>query len=176
MELRTALKNERLNISEVAEIQPWPVPQSPAFSTAAWNDWIVDGLEELRKEYSRPDWDALGAEPLSSATVQNAYSLLIELGSVSSKDRIPSPELGVDVDGDIVFDWFGENCQNLSVSISATGSLVYVGYVNGREVHDTISINGALPEVLLKHLATLFGGNLAFIRSSRHSSTGTLPL
>lgn len=61
-----------------------------------------------------PDWDAYGAEPLSSCCIANAKALLSAL-----RPSIPSPEVTPNPNGTLTLDWEA-NGQTLSLELGAT--------------------------------------------------------
>src|ERR1022692_4550787 len=75
--------------------------------------WVFNELEELSINASRPNWDNLGSAPLDSDTYQIAKRFILALPS-----SLPAPELTVDRDGEVNFDWFGSGGQIFSIKPS----------------------------------------------------------
>jgi hypothetical protein len=85
----------------------------------------------------RPDWDGYGAVQPDPAVSQLACRFLNTLPSVS-----PTPEVGLDPDGEISFAWVVSKERQFHVSLSPDGLLSYAGVfgpissVHGKEQFD----------------------------------------
>jgi hypothetical protein len=67
----------------------------------------------------------------------------------------PTPDVGVDPDGEVSIDWdFGPR-RILSVSVGPTGRLVYAALVGPNKVRGTEWLHEAVPEPILDVLSRL---------------------
>lgn len=82
--------------------------------------WVFNELEELRMIADHSNWDNLGSALFDDDTYQTAKRFLWALPS-----SLAAPELTVDRDGEINFDWFGLRGQMLTVSLRKDGRIAY---------------------------------------------------
>lgn len=82
-----------------------------------------------------------------AATLERAK---VFLAALPSDMRLP--ELSVDPDGDIAFDW-SEGGDLMSVSLGADGRLTYAWDVNNKPGSQTDRFGGVLPQTLVEALA-----------------------
>jgi len=78
-------------------------------------DW-----EKLQSEYSEPNWDAYGAEPINLKSLELAKEFCGLLGN------LPEPELGCEPDGMVCLDWYRERGSGLSMSFHTNLVVVYM--------------------------------------------------
>ena len=107
---------------------------------------VFNELEELSVDASSKNWDGLGSLPLDGATYQVAKRFILALPTV-----LPMPELTVDRDGEINFDWFGSSGQIFSVSLRHDGRLVYAGqFAPRKSVSGKEEFNDAVPKEVIR--------------------------
>lgn len=71
---------------------------------------------------------------------------------------IPSPEVGLDPDGEISFDWFGAGGQNFSVSLRKDGRLAYAGAFAGEKTkYGTDRLDDEIPREIVDAVRELQG-------------------
>jgi hypothetical protein len=94
-------------------------------------------LVRVVKQGKEPNWDQYGASKLEDHISQMACRFLNALPSV-----IPTPEVGLDPDGEISFSWIQSRDRQVHVSLSSQGLLSYAGLfgptssVHGQEPFD----------------------------------------
>ncbi len=108
-------------------------------------------LAEAYQEALEDNWDGYGALAASTEAYQSALLFLDLLPSSA-----PNPEVAIDPDGDVSFDWHLGPRANFSVSISATGWLSYAGLYGRNSNYGTESITDGLPRAVLDNLGRLF--------------------
>lgn len=107
---------------------------------------VFNELEELNADASNKNWDGLGSLPLDGVTYQIAKRFLLALPTI-----LPMPELTVDRDGEINFDWFSSSGQVFSVSLRYDGRLVYAGqFAPRKSVSGKEEFNDAVPKEVIK--------------------------
>lgn len=94
--------------------------------------------------------DAL-VDAVSSASA-GAISYAISLADMLPSD-IPGPEVSVDDDGDILFDWDRGRRQIFTISVSPDGTLKYAGLFGGNRAYGTERLAEALPEAIRLNLS-----------------------
>ncbi|MDB0529749.1 hypothetical protein LBW56_24065 [Ralstonia solanacearum] len=93
---------------------------------------VTNELMELAKEYTR----------LSEVTLSTAMDFAIALPT-----DVAQPEVSVDPDGEVAFDWIDEN-NMLSVSIGPEGGITYAGKFREESVSGTTHFRESIPNPL----------------------------
>ena len=107
-------------------------------------------LDEIFQKANIPNWDGYNAQPISKGTLNKAQEFLRALPSST-----PSPEVGVDPDGDISFDWDDGRGNIFSLSINGSGRLAYAGIFGENGVHGDEQFVDVVPASILEHLRRL---------------------
>ena len=97
--------------------------------------WVLFGskeealnrLYELAAECAETDWDGYGTEVVSQSAVEHSAHFIRRL-----PEDLPLPEISVEPDGEIAFDWSPTSTQTFSVSIGNAGRMA-CAWVNGTE-------------------------------------------
>jgi hypothetical protein len=70
---------------------------------------------------------------------------------------LPIPELTLDTDGDVVFDWAGPNRNLVSVSLRHDGRIAYAAKLSPRRtMHGTEAFSDAVPESVVEAVRDLY--------------------
>ena len=109
-------------------------------------------LQEACYEALEDNWDAYGAVAPSSGAYETALLFVRLLPS-----SVPNPEVSVDPDGEVSFEWYHWPRATFSVSVGPTGRLSYAGLFGKPTTHGTESIAEGLPQTILDNLARLKG-------------------
>jgi len=107
-------------------------------------------LGELAKavqECSADDWDGYGARAISGTSCDNA----VRFSRMLPAD-VPLPEVDVDPDGEVTFEWYVGPRQVFSVTIGSNDELVYAGLFGSNKTHGTEHLGDELPETVLKNI------------------------
>ena len=68
----------------------------------------------------------------------------------------PAPEVTVDADGELVFDWFAGDGRMVSVCVRGNGRLAYAARFGGSRVtHGTILMGAAVPQEIMAAINSL---------------------
>ena len=114
--------------------------------------WVFNELEELSINASRPNWDNLGSAPLDSDTYQIAKRFILALPS-----SLPAPELTVDRDGEVNFDWFGSGGQIFSASLRKDGRITFAGQISTRNRQSGLEeFNDSVPKRIVESIKTIY--------------------
>jgi hypothetical protein len=108
-------------------------------------------LEDAAEESSTDNWDGYGAKAISRMTYANAARLLLTLPTT-----LPAPEVAVEPDGEVAFEWFKEPRRVLSVSIGPDNEISYAGLFGRSKTHGTEYFADELPKAIVENLARLF--------------------
>ena len=102
-------------------------------------------LRTVAADSAVPDWDGYGAEPVNGASVRHAALLLREVLLIQPT----IPQVTIDPDGEVAFEWRRNRHRLFSVSVGPRGELTYAGLFDGSSVHgvETRMVDGIPREV-----------------------------
>lgn len=112
---------------------------------------MVSDLYDAAVASLESGWDGYGAEPVQPMAVSNAIKFLVQLPY-----EIPLPEVAVDSDGEISFDWATDRHHAFSVSVGCGGELSYGGIFGPLSAHGSELLGDELPELIAYNLRRLF--------------------
>ena len=101
---------------------------------------LLNELDDLCIEASRPGWDGYSAEPLSTEAYDFAKAFIKALPTTA-----PLPELSADPDGEVSLDWSFGNRRALTVSIGPTGRCTFAWILGQRSNRGTDWIEDEIP-------------------------------
>ncbi len=109
---------------------------------------LIGSLHELAEECAEEDWDGYGACAVHPVSVANAESFIRAL-----PERLELPELSIDPDGAIAFDWIPDRSRTLTLSIDASNRLAYAWIDGTDRGHAAVKFeNGILPTRILSEI------------------------
>jgi len=112
----------------------------------------VRRMNEIVVECTRDDWDGDGAAALSPASYQSAERFLKALPAGLRK-----PEVSIDPDGEMVFEWSAGAQRAFSISFGAGGKLTYAGLFGPNRTHGVEYITYGLPRELVAKIQRASG-------------------
>lgn len=137
-----------------------------------------EGRSEAARELNRSLSEVFGASAaLSSRASQSAETKLLnavvaarsEGMTASSKAldtalgflwllpaNVPTPEMVIEPDGEVAFDWDEGRGRVLSISVSDVGTIGYAGLIGLEPVYGRAPFAGAIPETVLYLLTRLY--------------------
>lgn len=118
------------------------------------NREALEALNEVYQECLEDNWDGYGASAVSEKTYLESQRFLQLLPGI-----FPRPEITVDPDGEIAFDWDKGSREKLSVSVSSDHLLTYAGLYDINKAHGTEYFGEDLPATILSNLQRLFYKN-----------------
>ena len=102
----------------------------------------LNGLVEVFKDCSKPDWDAHGALPVSSEAVLEALSFIRQLPI-----GIQAPDVSPEPDGEVGLEWSDGHARSLVISFSGDGRISYAALLGGdRRIHGSERFLGTIPQ------------------------------
>lgn len=97
------------------------------------------------------NWDQYGAVKIDRRTQYLAFRFLDALPTA-----IPAPEIGLDPDGEISFEWFVSENRHFSVSLSPEGILSYAGFFGTNSIaHGTEEFDDTVPQAIISAIRRL---------------------
>lgn len=111
----------------------------------------IESLNAACREASTADWDRYGARAVDCAALGHALRFLSMLPATA---RLP--DISVDPDGEIAFEWYVAPRHVLTVSVNGTGALSYAGLFGRNKASGVEQVGCALPDVVASSLRRLF--------------------
>ncbi|MDY7000561.1 MAG: hypothetical protein SVS15_02115 [Thermodesulfobacteriota bacterium] len=112
-----------------------------------WKRDILLNLEEVKEECSFENWDGYGASPI----VENSYLEALRFIEILPA-FLPIPEVDVDPDGEVAFEWDMGRRKVFSVSVGGHNELSYAGLFGSSKSHGTEYFGDELPWVILYNI------------------------
>ena len=112
---------------------------------------MIERLFEARQEHAINNWDGYGAKAIDEQSYQNAIRFVLSL----SPD-IPAPEIGVEPDGEVVFEWYGGKGKVFSISMGSRNELTYAGLYGISKTYGVEHFYGNIPDTLLDNIGRVF--------------------
>ena len=100
----------------------------------------VEAIAEAFAVAQTDNWDGVGSAPVDLSTMGYAIQFAKALPSV-----FPAPEIRVDRDGDLSFEWDRGPRQVFSVSVGRDGTLTYAGLFGHAKSHGVEHLREAIP-------------------------------
>lgn len=121
------------------------------FRKRADRERAFDELAQALQQGGVGNWDHYGAIKVTQASAQVACRFLNALPST-----VPSPNVGLDPDGEVTFDWLVEKGRIFSVSIGEGGRLSYAGMFGlGKTAHGSEPFDDAIPDAVIDGIRRL---------------------
>ena len=111
---------------------------------------LYDELSKVVLEAYEEGWDgydALAANPVSMAHSINFIGLL--------PDNFLNPEVAIDIDGDVAFEWDAGPRKIISLRMSAGGSIKYASLIGFSKRYGTLYFNDSIPEEISKAISSI---------------------
>jgi hypothetical protein len=105
-------------------------------------------LAKAIEEYSVKNWDGYGAEVIDIFSCMGAIFFSQMLPA-----HLPVPEIYVDPDGEITFEWYSNPRKVFSVTVRGNEELVYAGLFGINKIYGTESFDDELPDVILDNIS-----------------------
>jgi len=112
---------------------------------------ILEGLFKAKYECSVENWDGYNAKAINNNSFQNAIRFALSLPS-----NIPNPEIYVDPDGEVIFEWYEGRRQVFSISVGGKNELAYAGLYGASKTYGVEPFYDDIPERLLDNINRLY--------------------
>ncbi|MDA1067440.1 MAG: hypothetical protein O3C43_13150 [Verrucomicrobia bacterium] len=109
---------------------------------------IITKIREFGIECAEADWDGYDAEPVSQNALERAEVFIRSL-----PESISMPEVSVEPDGDLSFDWNPTSTKTFSVSVGSSDRFAYAWFDGTDRGHAVArSSNGEVPARILEEI------------------------
>jgi len=115
------------------------------------NVQITQALMNIFEECAHPNWDGYGAKPIDKESYLESLRFIQYLPKA-----LPSPEVTIEPDGEIAFEWFNSKRTVFSVSIGRNGELTYAGLFGYNKAYGTEFFGDELPKTILEGIQRVF--------------------
>jgi hypothetical protein len=105
-------------------------------------------ISEAIEKYAVENWDGYGAEVIDILSCVGAI-----LFSQMLPDNLPLPEIYVDPDGEITFEWYLKPRKVFSVTVRRNEELSYAGLFGVNKFNGTAFLDDELPDIILNSIA-----------------------
>ena len=112
---------------------------------------MIERLFEARQEHAIDNWDGYGAKAIDEQSYQNAIRFILSL-----TPDIPAPEIGVEPDGEVVFEWYGGKRKVFSISIGSRNELTYAGLYGISKTYGVEHFYGSITNTLSDNISRVF--------------------
>jgi len=116
---------------------------------------MIERLFEARQEHAINNWDGYGAKAIDEQSYQNAVRFILSL-----TPDIPAPEIGVEPDGEVVFEWYGGKREVFSISMGSRNELTYAGLYGISKTYGVEHFYENIPDTLLNNIYRVFPGGV----------------
>jgi hypothetical protein len=103
------------------------------------------------------DWDGYGAKAVDLDSVPSAiwFARLLPM-------HVPIPDIYVDPDGEIAFEWYLGPRRVFSVTVRRNDELAYAGLFGVNKIYGVEYLDDELPETVLDNIFRVFSEQLAY--------------
>lgn len=112
---------------------------------------ILENLWEVHREHSMDNWDGYDAKAINDDSYKNAFKFALSLPS-----NLPIPEIYVEPDGEVAFEWYEDKRKVFSISIGSKNQLAYAGLYGASKTYGVEYFYDDVPDVILSNIYRLY--------------------
>ncbi|MDP2719619.1 MAG: hypothetical protein Q8P44_07305 [Dehalococcoidia bacterium] len=116
---------------------------------------MMERLFETKQEHAINNWDGYGAKAIDEQSYKNSTRFILSL-----TPDIPIPEIGVEPDGEVVFEWYGGKRNVFSISMGSRNELTYAGLYGISKTYGVEHFYENVPDTLLDNINRVFSGRV----------------
>lgn len=114
---------------------------------------LLNRVERAAAEAAAPNWDGERAAAVEGSTRDFARMFASALPA-----GVPTPEVSIDRDGDIAFDWDEGPRRVFSVSVSRDGTLNFAGLFGPNTIHGSEVLDRGIPPTIAYAIKRVHAG------------------
>lgn len=111
----------------------------------------LEGLLKARQECSVDNWDGYQGKSINEESFNHAWNLALSLPL-----NIPIPDIYVDPEGDVTFEWYEGKRKVFSVSVGSKNELSYAGLYGVNKTYGVEYIFDDIPDKVLDNINRLY--------------------
>jgi len=112
---------------------------------------IIQALMNIFEECAHNNWDGYGAKPIVKESYYESLRFIQYL-----PNSLPGPEVTIEPDGEIAFEWLNNKRRIFSISIGSNGELTYAGLFGYNKVHGTEFFGDELSKTILENIQRVY--------------------
>jgi hypothetical protein len=112
---------------------------------------IIQDLNKVLDEFSFDNWDGYGAKAIDIDSYRRAIRFVRSLPTT-----IPHPEITIDPDGEVSFEWYEGPRRVFTISIGGRNDITYAGLFGFNKVNGTECFYDEIPKAILDNFDRLF--------------------
>lgn len=112
---------------------------------------ISNEIEEIATEGGCDNWDGYGGKAIDHRSYLVAYDFFNTMPTT-----IPVPEVSLDPDGEISFEWFKDSDNIFSVSIGGDKMITYAGVFGINKVQGKECFSTLIPQPIIENLLRIY--------------------
>lgn len=112
-------------------------------SRETWRNQLIEAWQQATTK----GWDGYDADAVQPNALNSAYAFIDAFPS-----NLPMPEVAIDADGEISFDWFAAPRRQFSISVGPHNVLSYAGLFGHDKVSGRERFQGTVPRVFIEHI------------------------
>lgn len=112
---------------------------------------MLENLLEVKAEHSVDNWDGYDAKAINDDSYKNAWQFALSL-----PPNLPTPEIYVEPDGEVVFEWYEDKRKVFSISIGPKNRFSYAGLYGANNTYGVEYFYDDVPDVILNNIYRLY--------------------
>ena len=112
---------------------------------------LLETLADIYEECKVENWDGYGASRID----ENSYNESLRFIHFLPK-TFPCPEIAIEPDGEVAFEWSSDKRKVFSVSIGGKGDLIYAGLFGINKTHGTEVFGDEFPKKIMDEIERVF--------------------
>lgn len=112
---------------------------------------LLEGLLKIEREYSVDNWDGYQGKAINKESFKHALTLALSLPF-----NMPTPDIYVDPEGDVTFEWYEDKRKVFSVSVGSKNELSYAGLYGANKTYGVEYMFDEIPENVLGNINRVY--------------------
>ena len=112
-------------------------------SRETWRNQLIEAWQEAGTK----GWDGYDADAVQRNALVSAFAFIDAFPS-----NVPMPEVAIDPDGEISFDWFAAPRRQFSISVGPNNVLSYAGLFGHDKASGCERFQGTVPRVFIGYI------------------------
>ena len=112
---------------------------------------MIERLLQAESMYSEDNWDGFEAKGINIESRQNAFNFALSL-----PPQVPIPEIYVDPDGEVAFEWYEDKRRVFSISFGSKNKISYAGTYGFNKTYGVEYFSDDTPEIILRNIKRLY--------------------